>query len=90
VIDTVIIGNNFNEKTMYYFGAQVFKGALGSKITTKASARDSTPAAGSAQAAVSIFLQNILKVKRCEYVTDFKAIRNLWQSEAPVLDYSLG
>ncbi len=37
-----------------------------------------------------ILLQNILKVKRCEYVTDFKAIRNLWQSEAPVLDYSLG
>jgi hypothetical protein len=46
VTDTVVIGDKFNPTTVYYFGAQVFKGGLWSQITTNASATATTPAAG--------------------------------------------
>jgi hypothetical protein len=46
VSDTVIIGNKFNEKTRYFFGAQVYKGGLWSLVTDSASATDSTVKAG--------------------------------------------
>jgi PKD repeat protein len=44
--DTVIIGDKFNEKSRYYFGAQVFQNGIWSLITNGASATDSTPEAG--------------------------------------------
>jgi PKD repeat protein len=46
VTDTAIIGNNFGEKTRYYFGAQVFRNGLWSVVADSACASDSTPEAG--------------------------------------------
>jgi PKD repeat protein len=85
VIDTVIIGNNFNEKTMYYFGAQVFKGALGSKITTKASARDSTPAAGAPFDSTTVKAINLTRGGPL-FDTSTNAIRIGWTMNRSAVD----
>ena len=42
--DTALLKSGLNEKTRYYFGAQVLKGGLWSMVTDSASAGDSTPA----------------------------------------------
>jgi PKD repeat protein len=60
--DTVIIGGNFNQTTRYYFGAQVYSNGLWSKITTDASANDSTPAAGAPIDSATMTLLNLARV----------------------------
>ncbi len=79
VSDTVIIGNKFNEKTRYYFGAQVYKGGLWSLITDSASATDSTLKAGdtlpsnSAQVTSLTFDTSVSEIKVCWSVNPAQA-----------------
>jgi PKD repeat protein len=44
VTDTSLVKFGLNEKTRYYFGAQIYKNGLWSAVTANSSASDSTPA----------------------------------------------
>jgi PKD repeat protein len=83
--DTVVIGNSFNEKTRYYFGAQVFKGGLWSQITPASSATDSTPAAGAPVDAATLTLLNLVRVGPV-FDTSTNAIRIGWTVNRNAID----
>jgi PKD repeat protein len=72
VSDSFIIGSNFNEKTRYYFGAQVYQNGLWSYITEASSATDSTPEAGDTLA------YNSIKITKLIFDTTTNKIKVSW------------